>query len=91
MKPAINYTRRSPNYDDRPPGTIIDSLVIHTTEGVWPTDLDWLCSSSSGVSCHYVLAPKPEFLPSFHQGVKFRLSIDDGILDRTAQLRAIEE
>jgi hypothetical protein len=57
MAPAINYSRRSPNYNDRPPGTIIDSLVIHTTEGVWPGDLDWLCSASSEVSCHYVLAP----------------------------------
>jgi hypothetical protein len=57
MAPAINYTRRSPNYNDRPPYTPIDSIVVHTTEGVWPTDLDWLCNPASGVSCHYVLAP----------------------------------
>lgn len=48
---------QSDNYDDRPPGTIIDSLCIHTTEGYWPGDIEWLCSPSSGVSCHYVIAP----------------------------------
>ena len=57
MKPPIDYSKRSPNYDDRPPGTTIDSLVIHTTEGVYPSDLDWLCNPNSGVSCHYLLAP----------------------------------
>src|SRR4051812_28302725 len=58
MAPSIDSVSfRSPNFDDRPPGTIIESLVIHTTEGVWPGDIQWLCSPSSGVSCHYVIAP----------------------------------
>lgn len=58
MSPDIDSTTYvSNNYDDRPPGTIIDSLVIHTTEGYWPGDIEWLCSSSSSVSCHYVIAP----------------------------------
>lgn len=58
MGVAINRTKfRSPNFNDRPPGTIIDSLVIHTTEGNWPSDINWLCNPSSGVSCHYVISP----------------------------------
>lgn len=58
MTLPINATKyRSPNHDDRPPGTIIESLVIHTTEGWWPSDIEWLCNPGSDVSCHYVIAP----------------------------------
>jgi hypothetical protein len=48
---------RSPNFNDRPLGARIDAIVCHTTEGYWHTDIDYLCSPSSGVSCHYVIAP----------------------------------
>jgi len=58
MTIAIDSTSyRSPNFNARPPGTIIDALVIHTTEGWWPSDIQYLCSPSSGVSCHYVIGP----------------------------------
>jgi hypothetical protein len=58
MTVPINRTKyRSPNHDDRPPGTIIDSLVIHTTEGNWPSDIQWMCNKTSKVSCHYVISP----------------------------------
>lgn len=47
----------SPNYNNRPIGTAIDALVIHTTEGLWPSDIDWLCADKSDVSAHFVISP----------------------------------
>lgn len=51
----------SPNYNSRE-GTPISGIVVHSTEGVWASDLSWLCNpQTSGkyppVSCHYVVAP----------------------------------
>ena len=51
-------THRSPNYDNRPAGTDIWSIVVHSCEGKPPGDeqqssIPWLCNLSSGVSCHY--------------------------------------
>lgn len=52
----IRYSYRSPNYNSRG-GAAVTSLCAHTTEGWWDSDLDWLCSASSGVSAHYVISP----------------------------------
>lgn len=57
MTLRINTSRSSPNFNNRPVGTKPIALLIHTTEGRWPTDLQWLCSQSSQVSCHYVISP----------------------------------
>lgn len=51
-------THRSPNYDDRPVGTDIWALIVHSCEGSPAGDeqqssIPWLCSPSSGVSAHY--------------------------------------
>jgi N-acetylmuramoyl-L-alanine amidase len=50
-------TYRSPNYNSRPSGVRPSSILIHTTEGQWDSDAEYMCSPSSGVSCHYTLAP----------------------------------
>lgn len=50
----------SPNYDNRPSGMAIDSIVIHTTEGWFPSDAQWLCDPTSKVSTHYVVPPTGE-------------------------------
>lgn len=75
MTVPIDHSYVSPNYNERPPGARIESLVIHTTEGTFPSDLNWLCSPSSGVSCHYVIAPDgviysivPDALRAWHAG-----------------------
>lgn len=58
MTLSINKTKyRSPNYNSRPAGTKISAIVLHTTEGAWPSDAEWMCNPSSDVSCHYVIAP----------------------------------
>ena len=49
----------SPNYNSRG-GKPISMIMVHTTEGAWDGDLDWLCSAASGVSCHYVISPAGE-------------------------------
>jgi hypothetical protein len=48
-------TYRSPNYNDRPAGTAIKALTLHTTEGPWDSDARWLCNPDSDVSAHYTL------------------------------------
>jgi len=50
-------TYYSPNYNSRPKNTAIDSLVIHTTEGAWDSDAEWMCNPKSQVSTHYVISP----------------------------------
>lgn len=52
---SISY--QSPNYNDRPNGIAIDALVIHTTEGNWDSDAEWMCNPASQVSTHYVVSP----------------------------------
>jgi hypothetical protein len=47
----------SKNFNERPPGTTIASLVIHTTEGAFDGDATWLCNPNSGVSTHFVIGP----------------------------------
>jgi hypothetical protein len=48
-----NRTYRSPNYDSRPGG--IEGICLHTTEGNFPHDANWLCNPQSRVSAHYVI------------------------------------
>jgi N-acetylmuramoyl-L-alanine amidase len=46
----------SPNYNERPPGTEIDILVIHYTGMVGLAEaLERLCDPISEVSCHYLI------------------------------------
>jgi hypothetical protein len=49
-----NRTYRSPNYDSRPGG--IEGITLHTTEGNFPHDANWLCNPQSRVSAHYVIS-----------------------------------
>lgn len=51
-------TYRSPNYDNRPAGTDIHAIIMHTCEGSPPgneqqSSIPWLCNPSSEVSAHY--------------------------------------
>ncbi len=50
---AISHV--SPNCDDRPAGSVIDLLVIHSSEGSARSGLRWLTDPSSGVSSHYFI------------------------------------
>lgn len=50
-------TYRSPNYNSRL-GNPIRAILLHTTEGNWPSDAQWLSSSASQVSAHYVISPQ---------------------------------
>ena len=67
----------SPNCDARPPGAVIDTLVLHYT-GMLSAQaaLDRLCDPAAGVSSHYVVdedgqvhALVPEGLRAWHAGV----------------------
>lgn len=50
-------TYQSENFNERPDGTTIDAATIHTTEGEWDSDAEWMCNPNSDVSTHYTLAP----------------------------------
>lgn len=46
----------SPNFNDRPDGAEIRSIIIHYTNMIsGQAALDWLCSAESQVSSHYVI------------------------------------
>jgi N-acetyl-anhydromuramyl-L-alanine amidase AmpD len=45
----------SPNYDARPSGTVIDSIVLHDGEGTKASDLGELLSPSKKKSAHYYI------------------------------------
>lgn len=51
-------TYRSPNFNSRPFGQKPIALLLHTTEGAWPSDAAWLSSVASQVSSHYVISPQ---------------------------------
>jgi N-acetylmuramoyl-L-alanine amidase len=51
----ILTNRKTPNYDKRPVGVSVDTVVIHATAGPLVPSLNWLCSKQSQVSCHYVI------------------------------------
>jgi len=46
---------RSSNYNAR--SGKIEAIIVHSSEGVFPTDLQWLCNPHSHVSSHYLIAP----------------------------------
>ncbi len=57
-----NRTWRSPNFSER--ASAIESIVIHSCEGVWPyprsSSLPWLCNPASRVSAHYYVCRNTE-------------------------------
>lgn len=55
--PVDATTYRSPNFNNRPAGQKPIALLLHTTEGAWPSDAEWLSSVASQVSSHYVISP----------------------------------
>lgn len=70
---------RSPNCDDRPAGTVIDTLVLHYT-GMPTADeaIARLCDPAAEVSAHYVIDRKgcvyalvPEEKRAWHAGVSY--------------------
>jgi len=57
----LDHSYTSPNYSSRG-GADVAQITIHTTEGAYPSDVEWLCNPQtsgqySPVSCHYVVAP----------------------------------
>lgn len=89
MTVTINTSRSSPNFNSRPVGKPIDAIVLHTTEGEWDSDLDWLCNPQASkkfepVSCHYVISPTGEIWRivdeskrAWHAGSGLYLGISD--------------
>lgn len=84
MTLQINTSFKSPNFNDRPGGFKPSAIVCHSTEGIWASDLRWLCSKSSQVSCHYVISPTGEVFQivddakrAWHAGVGSYLGIND--------------
>lgn len=74
----------SPNHDARPANTAIDCIVLHSTAGVYPGDLQWLTSFKSQVSAHYLIAPDgmtfrlvPEERRAWHAGLSSLDSVPD--------------
>lgn len=60
---TIDQSVRSPNHSARLKGVRPSAIVLHTTEGKFPSDLWWLCNPQKDgkyqpVSCHYVISPK---------------------------------
>ena len=58
----------SPNYNSRPAGVDVDSVIVHTTEGSLAGTLSWLQNSASGVSAHFVIAPDGELYQMVNSG-----------------------
>lgn len=54
----ITVSYRSRNYNTRPEGARIRGLVLHSSEGAFPSDRAWLCNPASEVSSHYLIAPE---------------------------------
>lgn len=49
----------SPNFNERS-GYSPELLVVHCTDGFWPSDRDWLRNPVSQVSSHFVVSPAGE-------------------------------
>ncbi|MCP3099053.1 N-acetylmuramoyl-L-alanine amidase [Myxococcus sp. K15C18031901] len=52
---ASSIWRESPNYNDRPAGTKVSLIIIHTCEGNYAGCWGWLVNPSAQVSAHYVV------------------------------------
>lgn len=50
----------SPHFNEREPGTSIDAIVVHTTEGTYDQAIRWFQNPESEVSAHYVISPTGE-------------------------------
>ncbi len=77
-KPAVTWMA-SPNFDDRPPGTAIDTILLHDTEtpgiSLARTIASHFASPRSGVSAHFIIGKGgeivqcvPEEKRAFHAG-----------------------
>jgi N-acetylmuramoyl-L-alanine amidase len=77
-KPPVTWIV-SPHQDDRPPGSEIDTIVIHDTEtpGIREarTIANWFTNPRSGVSAHFIIGKAgeivqcvPEIRRAFHAG-----------------------
>lgn len=54
--PQVIRSHRSPNFNARPSGVLIDLIVIHGTEsGSAQQDIQWLCEPISKASAHVVI------------------------------------
>lgn len=73
----IVETRPSPNWNNRPAGTVIDTLVIHAdADSDVATSLAWICDPKSKVSYHtligrtgHVYSVVPSVKRAWHAGV----------------------
>ena len=71
--------RRSPNFDPRPAGAVIDMLVLHYTGmAEAAAALERLCDAAAKVSCHYFIGEDGEIYRlvveeyrAWHAGVSF--------------------
>jgi N-acetylmuramoyl-L-alanine amidase len=56
----------SPHQDDRPPGTVIDAIVVHDTETPGVTEattiVNWFKHPRSKVSAHYIIGKRGELI-----------------------------
>lgn len=89
MTLTIDRSVVSPNHNARPAGVKPSAIVLHTTEGKWPSDLQWLCNPQvdrkyQPVSCHYVISPRshihqivPDDRRAWHAGTGSYLGITD--------------
>jgi len=57
VKLNINKSYPSPNLSKRPINIKPEVIVLHCTDGKYPTDLEWLTNRISKVSSHYFIAP----------------------------------
>jgi hypothetical protein len=80
----IAHVYPSPNYNDRPAGTVPSAIVLHATVGDAGPSLSWLSNPSSEVSVHYLIDRDgtvyqmvPEALRAWHAGPSFYAGLSD--------------
>jgi N-acetyl-anhydromuramyl-L-alanine amidase AmpD len=56
MKKKFNHVRK------------VQFVVVHTTEGVYPSDIDWLCSEEHEVSAHFYIRKNGTIYCLVHTG-----------------------